>query len=137
MIDSYESWADQQLLIEHELYPERFTRVEWLQRKVDPQDAAFAKLVAIVADVFGVRPLSIMSNPRGGLASEARHVVAALWTDRHTLKDTAKRMGITHFAIHRSRKRAQQLATRNPRFSEQVAKVVTRLKIESPDTINY
>lgn len=137
--DSYESWADEQLLREHELHPERFTRVEWLQRKVDPQDADFAKLIAIVADVFRVRPLAIVSSPRSGPAAEARHLVAALWADRHTLQDTAKRMGVSsHFSIQRSRKKAMKLASKSHGFAEQTAKVVERLKISAPSILgNY
>jgi len=57
-----------------------------------PTDEDFRKLVEIVADVYRVLPREICSKKREHMFTQPRHIVAAIWSEGHSLEDTARRL---------------------------------------------
>ena len=104
-----------------------------------PKEKDFSTLVSIVADVFRVTEDDIMGPPQQGPVAEARHLVGAIWSECHTLSDTARRLNRgNHWTIQYSRRRVERMLLDKPGFDHLAREVLSRLASEAPQIMrNY
>jgi len=92
----------------------------------------FYTLTRIVADEFRVDPDEIIERNRGGAYKVPRHVVAAVFSNWATLRETADLLNMNcHQSVAYSRRRLHDLLLTG-RYKAQLKAVLNRVKKQLP-----
>lgn len=92
----------------------------------------FKKLCEIVAESFRVDPELIPVTTRGGAYKVPRHLVACLFSNWGTLRETADLLGMNnHGSVCYSRRRVQSMLAEG-RYKDQILAVLERVESELP-----
>lgn len=98
-----------------------------------PIDQDWRQLVAIVADVFRVRPVDLKHPRKTRIISTPRHVLAAIWSDGYTLEDTMRRLRWRSTAtVSASRSRVERLLADGGLEADRINEVMRRIAKEIP-----
>ena len=88
-----------------------------------------AKIINVVADIFGVHPSQILAYDKQPTPSQARTLAMALVSEDHTLADTARIFQRKdHTTIIAAKERADFLTRSDEGFREKATFVIKKLK---------
>ena len=92
----------------------------------------FHKLCRIVAEEFRVEPQDVVERRTGGMYKTPRHVVAAVYSNWGTLRETAELLNMNnHQSVAYSRRRVQDLMNTG-RYKAQLKRILDRVEKELP-----
>ena len=88
-----------------------------------------AKIINVVADIFGVHPSQILAYDKQPTPSQARTLAMALVSEHHTLAETARIFQRKdHTTIIAAKERADFLTRSDEGFREKATFVIKKLK---------
>ena len=111
---------------------------EPMERHERPVDRDWRELVAIVADVFRVRPGDLTFPCKRRLISTPRHVIAAIWSDAYTMEDTMARLRWRSTAtVSASRTRVERMLADGGIEADRINEVFRRIAQRVPHIIGH
>ena len=101
--------------------------------ETEKQNEDFDKLTSIVCDVFRVDKINVVSKKGKYPYAVARAIVAAIWSESHTLKDAAKRcIYAGPSAAFQCRGRMKQILLKDNVDSRRCKEIIRRVSKEIP-----
>lgn len=111
---------------------------EPIERHERPIDTDWRELVAIVADVFRVRPGDLTFPCKKRLISTPRHVIAAIWSDAYTMDDTMTRLRWRSTAtVSASRSKVERMLVDGGLEADRINEVMRRIAKRIPHIVGH
>jgi hypothetical protein len=98
----------------------------------NPEERDWKIVVDSVCEAMGQDPYLVLSKHRSHKVTAARHVVACIWVETHTMQETIERLKwATVVQIYHARKRASKML-RNPIIAPKIRRAMRLISERAP-----